>query len=453
MSEASAAKRWMTGALTRAAEWFPPLQRVLVPGGFARNVFLLAGGTVAGQLLAVVTAPLITRLYTPDDFGVQASFGSLLGVLGTVSCLSYEQGIPLPKDDGEGANLVALCLGILILVIVLLCVPALFMADAVGAWFRLPALGSYLWALPLSLFALSSYKVLSYWAIRKEQFAVLARTKVSQGVGQVVVQLGLGAARLGPAGLIFGDIVGRSAGGFSLARILSRDASAPLRHVSWAKMIEAAVRYRKFPLLSTGSGLLSSSGLLGPLFIARIYGTEIAGWVALCSLVVGGPLSLLSSATADVYFSRSAGIGKDDLHRQRGLLWQLVGRMAMLSLPFVVFMLATAHWLFPVIFGPQWSHSAMYLIPLAPMYFITAVASPTHPALTVFERQELHLLREVLRAPLVLGPLLLAEYLSLEPIWGVACFAAGSSVFYLMSMITVWWVVRGGRPHATPSGS
>ncbi len=361
MSEGNAVKRWLVGILTRAADFFPPLRRVLVPGGFARNVFLLAGGTVAGQLLAVATAPLLTRLYSPHDFGLQAAFGSLLGVLGTVSCLSYEQAVPLPGDDREAVNVVALCLGVLVALALVICVPALFFADTIGSWFKLPELGSYLWALPLALFVLSAYKVLSYWAIRKGQFATLARTKVSQGVGQVTVQLGLGAAQWGPIGLILGDIVGRGVGGFALARILSRDATAPLRSVSLARVKEVAVRFRKFPLWSTGSGLLSSSGMLGPLFIARIYGTDVAGWVALCTLVVGGPLSLLSSATADVYFNRSADIGKQDVRKQAHLLWQLIGRMAMLSLPFVVLMLATGHWLFPVIFGSQWAHSASYL--------------------------------------------------------------------------------------------
>lgn len=442
-------KRWLTAAVTRLAVWFPPLGQLLVPGGFARNVFLLAGGTVAGQLLAVATAPLITRLYTPFDFGVQSVFGSLLGVLATVACLSYEQAVPLPKEDTEAVNVVGLCLGILAVLVVLVGIPVVLLPEMIGSWLRVPHVSSYLWALPLALFVLSGYKVMSYWAIRKGQFAVLARTKVSQGVGQVAVQLGLGVLRWGPIGLILGDVVGRSMGGVGLARILARDATTPLKSVSWARMQEVASRYRKFPLWSAGSGLLSSSGALAPVFIARIYGAEIAGWVALCTLVVGGPLSLLSSATADVYFSRSASIGKHDTKKQKQLLWQLVGRMVLLGSPFVLAMLATAHWLFPVIFGPQWTRSAAYLVPLAPMYLITAIASPTHPVLTVYERQELHLVRELLRAPLVLGPLLLAERLSLDPLHGIAWYSAGSSLFYLLSMVAVWWVVRGGREDAS----
>lgn len=446
----SAVRRRLEALLMRAAEWFPPLRHVLVPGGFARNVFLLAGGTVAGQLLAVATSPVITRLYTPHDLGLQSVFGSVLGVLGTVSFLSYEQAVPLPREDREAVHVVALCFGILAVIVLLTGVPALFFAPTVASWFGLADLGRYLWALPLALFTLSSYKALSYWAIRKGQFAVLARTKISQGIGQVTVHLGLGAARWGAFGLILGDIVGRGLGGVALGRILARDTAAPLRSVSWSGVRDAAVRYRKFPLLSTGSHLLSSSGLLGPVLIARFYGADVAGWVALCSLVVGGPLSLLSTATADVYLNRSAAIGKNDVRQQEILLGQLVARMAMLCLPFVLFMMATAHWLFPYMFGGQWTHSAVYLLPLAPMYFITAIASPTHPLLTVFERQELHLLREVLRAPLVLGPLLLAQYLSLEPVWGVACFAAGTSLFYLLSMVSVWWVVRAGHAPAEP---
>ena len=60
-------------------------------------------------------------------------------------------------------------------------------------------------ALPLAdarsaFFGAGTYQALSYWAIRRRAFGRIARTKLSQGVGQVVTQVALGLARAGRAG-------------------------------------------------------------------------------------------------------------------------------------------------------------------------------------------------------------------------------------------------------------
>lgn len=97
----------MNGLLVRLERWLPR-------GSFVRNVAVLAGGTAAGQAIVVLASPVLTRLYTPEDFGVLAVYASLLCVLSTVATLRYELAIPLPKRDEDAAALVVLCLVIVL---------------------------------------------------------------------------------------------------------------------------------------------------------------------------------------------------------------------------------------------------------------------------------------------------------------------------------------------------
>ena len=65
--------------------------RALLPKGrLIRAVALLVTGSAFGQLLVLVASPLLTRLYSPDDFGVLGVFSALLGLFGTAVCLRYE---------------------------------------------------------------------------------------------------------------------------------------------------------------------------------------------------------------------------------------------------------------------------------------------------------------------------------------------------------------------------
>src|SRR5512142_456745 len=94
---------------------------------FGRNVALLAGGTAFGQVITVAAAPLLTRLYSPGDFGVLAVFGSIVSVLAVVASLNYHLAIPLPDEDSAAARLLVLSLlllgatGLLSGVVVVLC--------------------------------------------------------------------------------------------------------------------------------------------------------------------------------------------------------------------------------------------------------------------------------------------------------------------------------------------
>ena len=52
------------------------LRRLLPKNAFARGVSVLVGGTAGAQLLTILAAPLLTRLYGPEDFGLVAVNGS-----------------------------------------------------------------------------------------------------------------------------------------------------------------------------------------------------------------------------------------------------------------------------------------------------------------------------------------------------------------------------------------
>jgi O-antigen/teichoic acid export membrane protein len=75
------------------------LSRILPKGGFARGVAIMTAGTALGQGLVVVLAPLLTRLYTPTDFGVLAVYGSVVSLVAVVASLRYELAIALPGRD------------------------------------------------------------------------------------------------------------------------------------------------------------------------------------------------------------------------------------------------------------------------------------------------------------------------------------------------------------------
>ncbi len=142
------------------------LKSLLPKSSFARNVAVIAGGTAAGQSIVVLASPIITRLYTPEEFGVLAVYTSFLGILSVLASLRYELAIPLPEKDRDAASLLVLSLGIVVFMSLFIGVGIWILGDYIIHWFNTPALHAYLWLLPLGVLMTGVYQVffrLYYW--------------------------------------------------------------------------------------------------------------------------------------------------------------------------------------------------------------------------------------------------------------------------------------------------
>lgn len=77
---------------------------------FAQNVSVLASGSIVAQVISVLISPVLSRIYSPEDYGLLAVFLSVLNMFAVVLCFRYELAIVLPKDESDAINLVKLCL-------------------------------------------------------------------------------------------------------------------------------------------------------------------------------------------------------------------------------------------------------------------------------------------------------------------------------------------------------
>ena len=119
---------------------------------FFRNFLVLMSGTALAQVISVAIAPFLTRLYDPADFGVFGVYISIVGIIGAVPTLRYEQAMMLPKSNEEAANLFGDSLAsvaIVATVAALVCIP---FGGRIAAMTDSPGLSHWLWLVPISVF-------------------------------------------------------------------------------------------------------------------------------------------------------------------------------------------------------------------------------------------------------------------------------------------------------------
>ncbi|HEX2220723.1 MAG TPA: lipopolysaccharide biosynthesis protein [Gemmatimonadales bacterium] len=410
-----------------APEWLRPLR-----GGFARSVLTLASGTAVAQLLLVLAVPVLTRLYTPADYGVLAVYSSTLAVLVVLASLRYEAAIPLPDDERTAGSLLVLTLGILAAMAALVSMLVWLLGDAFVTAVNVPALRPYLWLIPAGFVGAGAYQMLSYWAIRHREFRRVARTRLSQGGGQVVVQIALGIGGAGALGLIVGDLVGRvaGAGGLALAALRRR----PVEGVTPASIRAVATRYRRFPLLTTWSGLFNIGSLqLASIVFSAAFGAAAAGLYAISFKVLVLPTMLVAQAVGQVFLSRAARLTAEPAHLRRLTERTALGLFAA-GLPAFLTVALAGPQLFAVVLGREWEESGRYAQVLAPWFALWLVSNPLSGLLSVREWQGSALAFSAFELVLRLGALLVGAARG-SPMLAVALLSAGGVIIATVSIV------------------
>lgn len=415
------------------------IKRGLRSRGFAYNVGVLAGGTAMAQAVNVLSTPVLTRLFTPDDFGVLGVYLSIFSILLAVNSLRYEFAINLPKDDREAANLLGLTLLLVIITTVLFEIALALLADLIIAWTNAPALRPYLWLIPLGLLGAGFYEALSYWTIRKKHFGSIARTRFMQSASSSIAPIGVWLVTTGPLGLLVGHLVSQGVGSGSLARQAWREERETLRHISWRGMAQVARKYYRFPLLSSWSSLLNTLGLNLPrLLISAFYGLEVIGWFSFGQRIIAIPMTLVGTSVGQVFLSTAAQLKNEAPDRLKPFYLKTARRLFLLGLAPSLVLTLTGAPLFAWAFGEEWRAAGLYAQILAPMFLIQFVVSSLSQILIVLQRQNIQLVWDVARLVALTLALIGASELGWEGVGAVALYSLTMGAAYLILFGLQW---------------
>jgi O-antigen/teichoic acid export membrane protein len=420
----------------------PPLKRLTARGRLlaqqlkpqslsTRNVLKLAGGTAGSQLIAVASAPILARLYGPQSFGVLATFASLLGLLNVVSSFRYELAIVVPEDDDEAASLVWLCC---VLVLISTCLTALgvvLLGRQLLDWLNQPLLKPLLWLLPVGVLLSGMYQPLSYWAIRRKQFGLLARSRFRQSICGVATTLCL--APLGTIGLLLGQIVTQSSG---FIEILRSSGTLLLRpSLTRAVLVQTLRRYRHFGIYDSLAGLINAVGSQVPnLIIASIFGVTQFGQLNLAQRLLLFPSSLIASSVGQVFLNQVAANYREctlpQYIRQASQKLFLYSTISACGVYFLVVPII------PFVFGQKWELTQRIIPLLIPMFIGELVVSPLSNAFVGSQKLRLALVFQTFLMTFKIAPLLLVSS-SHDLLLSLTVYSISCGIGYLAYLVGI----------------
>lgn len=356
-------------------------------GSAARNVAILTVGTVIAQGVTIAVTPLLTRLYSPSDFGLLAVFLAVVSVGATLVTLRYESSILVPKGTVEAANLVLLSLmlggGLSLILAVLGALLPMGLLEKVS----LGALGNWLPIAFLTAAAAAALAVMQVWMNRQKKYKLMAWLRVGQSTGLAGVAVFLGLLRI-ENGLLIAQVI-TSASVCLAALWLGRSAA-----FFWkASCLQAtAVAHKKTPKYLLPTALLDVATLQMPVMLIAVwFSVDEAGQFSMAWRLLMLPAAIVGGAVGQVFMQRFSSAIEDPVLARKLIKqsWMLLFVLGLI--PFLLILIGGGAF-FEVFLGAQWSVAGSMAEMLAPMAFAMFISSPTSGTYVVLGLQRYSLL-------------------------------------------------------------
>ncbi len=418
------------------------MRRLLPQSAYARNVLTLMTGTTLAQAIPIAISPILTRLYSPEEFGRFALYMAVASIASVLVTGRYELAILLPRRDKDALHIAALAMVLSAAISAVLLLVVLFFAQPIAALLGDAALAPWLYWVPASTLLLGLYQSLNYWSNRKAQYKRLAISRTVQSGSVALAQLGSGYAGSGAVGLVGGQITGQVLATSVLARLIWREDHRAIQALRPLRGLALARKYINFPkYLIVAHGFNTASGQMPVLLLSALFNTAAAGFFTLTQRVMAAPMSLIANALGDV-FRQEASQAYIHQGQCKVIYQKTFKRLLLISVvPFTIFFFA-APALFSWVFGEQWRVAGEYAQILTPMAFLQFITSPLSSMYMIAEKQKIDLLWQICLLTLVAASFFGGKIFSNEKI-ALAIFSGFYCLMYGINGIVSYFLSAG----------
>lgn len=329
----------------------------LLKSEILRSASVLISGSVIAQLISILLRPILTRLFSPESFGIYSVYGSLVGIILILSSLRYDDAIVLPQSDKESTNLLGLTLIINFSINILIFLLVLLFGSKIITFLGLPSNFPVpiLYIIPLGVFLFSAYQSLNAWLIRKKKYLSVSLNKLVRRSSEGVAQISFALLK-SFNGLIYSDIIGQATNVATVA-VQAKKNGLNLRLISLTKIKYVLRKYSEFPKYNLIPALMSScSYLLPPIFINKFFSPETAGYFDLSKLLLSIPLAFIAASISNVLLQKIS----DRYNRKESFLTELkpvLYIVILISVLEIITIILFGEELFKIVFGAQWIDS------------------------------------------------------------------------------------------------
>jgi O-antigen/teichoic acid export membrane protein len=350
------------------------LNKIYLKSDFVKNVLTLLSGTAFAQAIPIALLPILTRIFTPEDFGVFALFLSITLILSVLSTGRYELTILLPIEDRDSNALFLLSIILSLITGVILFIPIFFFNSEITFWLGNPELSFWLYFIPLSVFLSGVSQSFNYRFNRNKSYKILSSGKIIQTGVSTGSQIMLGFSKLISGGLIFGSIIGQIFTSFFY--FLNSKEKNKIFPVSFLEIKKNGLLYKNYPIYNSTTALLDKATVSLPsIYLTKFFSLQSAGYYAMCEKLIYGPASLFSFSISQVLIEFISNAHRNNISYRTKII-EIFFKLLLIGIFPFTFLFFYSEDLFNLFLGKEWTEAGKYSKILTVAFFARFVVSP-----------------------------------------------------------------------------
>ncbi len=361
----------------------------LIHSAGVRNFAKLLSANVIAQLIGLLVYPVLTRLYSPDDFGLLNLFLSIGGILSLLATAEYQYAIVLPRKNEKARAVLQLGGWITLCVTgaVLLSVP---FSRPIATLFNAPDLARWYWLMPVFVLVSACWVLLNYYYTRHKCFGAIARYQMSQSVLNAGAKIGCGYA-----GFLHGGLLCSTVFAPLVALVISiagawRKGLREVLHIDKKVCREVAREYANFPKYSLPRALVNNlSNSLPSLLLTPFFGLANLGFWGMALTLAFRPINMIEQSLYQVLYQHiSAKVNRRETIRP---ILRRFSLYAMgITIPCFGALYFVLPWLTQWLLGSGWEITGHYIRVMLPWLAMNICAETISFLIDVFQKQRIN---------------------------------------------------------------
>ena len=355
---------------------------------YNKNILTLFTGTLIAQSIPIIISPILTRLYSPEDFGVYGLFVSIISILSVLVSGSYELAIVLPEKEKDFINVTSLSLIIALIFSLFILILTVIFNHQICILLNNDEISKILYLIPLTILLTGIFNILKYVNIRDEKFKDISKVSVYKNITIATVQLLGGIFKYNVLGLVSGLIISNITTNKILFKNIKKYNFS--KNVSISKIKEVAIRYVNFLKFQTPSSLLNSfSTNLPTLIFGKYFSLKIVGFFSFTNRLLLMPTAIIGKSIGDVFLSEVIRLKNDNENLKiNSTIIRTLNKLIIIGSISYSFLMIFGDLLFKILFGVKWQIAGEMTQILSISLFFIFISAPLSKVFIIYEKQK-----------------------------------------------------------------
>lgn len=380
---------------------------------FTKNIFILASGSSIAQLIPLLAEPVLSRLFTPAEFGIFEVYIAIVMMLGVIATARYEMAIILPRTENKAINVMLLSLLIVLAFSAILFVILFFASDFFLKLIPAEGFEKYLYYIPLGILLFGINRSFLLWLLRQKEMKTMSFSRISESGGKAGSSILFGIWNYASIGLIWGHLVGLFLSAMVLITRFTMKDRKKIRFISGKVMVAQSKKYSEFPLVNVPIALSEMLQVSGIIFVfSFFFDNSSIGEFSKALRILLIPLNLIGTSISQVFYQKASKDYSNGEDISKNLKTIVINLLKWSVLPLGLF-LVISPWLFGFVLGSVWVEAGEYARILCIWIFFKFITSPIAMIPLVIDKQKIYFILNLAGNLLMIAAIVIPGLLNL----------------------------------------